>query len=94
MRQWASRSGVTVRGSTSMETSESGVRRNAAASAVITRVSSASDRKVGDPPPKWSCDTGRPEPSDSSTRASSASRASRYPPAHSWCRVMILLQPQ
>ena len=61
--------GVTVRGSTSIDISVPRVdvgRR--ARSEAITRSSSASDRKVGEPPPKCSCDTGWAAPSSARTQ--------------------------
>ena len=58
------------------------------------RCSSASLRKVGVPPPRCSCDTGWPRPSSPTCSAISASSASRYSAARSWCLVMTLLQAQ
>mgnify|MGYP000151953202 CR=1 FL=1 len=71
-----------------------GARRNALLSVPIRRASSASDRKVGEPPPKCSCDTDWPAPSRSTCNAISFSSTSRYSPARSWCLVMTLLQAQ
>ena len=93
-RKQASRAGVTVRGSTSMDISTWSVMWKARRSEPTTRSSSASDRKVGEPPPKCSCVTRRVAPSAARTSSISVSSASRYSAARSWCLVMTLLHAQ
>jgi hypothetical protein len=57
-----SRSGEAVRGSTSIETSALGVSLKARCSEAISSASSASSRKVGEPPPKCSLRNSLPTP--------------------------------
>jgi hypothetical protein len=70
-----------VRQSISIDISAPATMSNAWCSASMTRSSSASERKVGVPPPKCSCETRWSLPSDSVTSLISVSSASRYSPA-------------
>jgi hypothetical protein len=88
-----SRSGVTVRGSTSIETSESGVRRTPrdGAHQPLELVVGEEGRRAAAEVELRHRSAGAEA---ATTSASSASSASRYGAARSWCCVMILLQAQ
>ena len=89
-----SRSRLAVRGSTSMDSSAPGSTRNERLSSPISEPSSSSERKVGEPPPRCSCDTGWLLPSSATCISTSRSIQYRYSAPRLLCFVMILLQAQ
>lgn len=96
VRRWTSVAGDAVRGSISIENSP--VRSDASVKysrvAAISSVVSAFDRKVGVPPPQWSCVTVRSGSKSAACSAISCFNWSRYGRARLRLRVAILLQPQ
>ena len=83
-----------VRGSTSIENSPPWASGKRFVSVSIMSVSSSLVRKVGVPPPKWSCSSSVEPVTASFTRSASRPIISMYSALREWSRVTILLQPQ
>ena len=82
------------RGSTSMEISASGASAKWERIMSITWKISSLFRKVGEPPPKWSCTTSLLPPISAETSSHSLLKTSKYSLDRQWSFVTSLLQPQ